>query len=67
MTVNTQEYRDSHGRNPKPSQYGLWIFAIERRGAFTTFSATGTYRDAVRAARAEAKLIGGASEIHVQS
>jgi hypothetical protein len=65
MTVNTSQYRDTHGHNPRPSQHGLWVFQIERRGAYTLFQTTATYRDAIREARAEAKMIGGATEIHV--
>lgn len=41
---------------------------IERRpGEYTDFQTTGTYRDALRDARSEAKQIGGASRIIVQS
>jgi hypothetical protein len=67
MTVNTSQYRAAHGRNPRPSQYGLWFFQIERRGAYTIFQTTATYKDAIRKAKAEAKTIGGATEIHVNS
>jgi len=66
MTITTSTYEGSHGRKPKLSQYGLWFFAITRRpGATTTFQTTATYRDAAKAAKAEAKLIGGASQITV--
>jgi hypothetical protein len=65
MTIRTENYRSSHGTNPKPSQRGLWVFLIERGGACTEFRATATYREASRLAKAEAKLIGGASAIHV--
>jgi len=66
MTITTSTYEGSHGRKPKLSQYGLWFFAITRRpGETTTFQTTATYRDAAKAAKAEAKLIGGASQITV--
>lgn len=65
MTINTDNYRSTHGRNPKPSQYGTWSFAIGRAGAYTPFMTTTTYREAIREARAEARMIGGASEIIV--
>jgi hypothetical protein len=65
MTVNTQLYRDSNGHNPKPSQRGMWVFGIERNGSVTTITATDTYCEALRRAKAEAKMIGGASAIHV--
>jgi hypothetical protein len=66
MTVNTSQYREAHGRNPRPSQHGLWMFQIERRGAYTLFQTTAAYRDAIREAKAEAKMIGGATEIIVE-
>ncbi len=69
MTITTSTYEGSHGRKPKLSEYGLWFFAITRRsGETTTFQTTATYRDAAKAAKAakaEAKLIGGASQITV--
>jgi hypothetical protein len=67
MTVNTSQFRAAHGHNPRPSQYGLWMFQIERRGAYTLFQTTATYKDAIREAKAEAKMIGGANEIIVES
>ena len=68
MTVSTSNYEELHGRKPKPSQHGHWTFMIERRpGEYTDFQTTGTYRDALRDAKAEAKQIGGASRITVQA
>jgi hypothetical protein len=68
MTVSTSNYEETHGSKPKPSQHGLWIFTIERRpGEYTDFQTSGTYRDALRDAKAEAKQIGGASHIIVQA
>jgi hypothetical protein len=67
MTVNTSQYLAAHGHNPRPSQYGLWMFMIERRGAYTTFQATATYREACRLAKAEARTIGGVTGIYVGS
>lgn len=66
MMVDTHNYRMSHGRGPMPSQRGLWMFTVVRRdGASTTISASGTYTEALRAAKAEARTIGGAETIHV--
>jgi len=43
------------------------MFLIERRqGEFTNHQATGTFSEAAKSARAEARLIGGASRIIVQ-
>ena len=68
MTVTTSNYEEMHGSKPKPSQHRLWTFTIERRpGEYTDFQTTATYRDALRDAKAEAKQIGGASRIIVQS
>ena len=68
MTIITETYQSVHGRKPSPSQRGMWFFIITRRpGETTTFQTTGTYIEASRAAKAEAKLIGGASKITVIS
>ena len=68
MIVTTSNYEETHGSKPKPSHHSLWTFMIERRpGEYTDFQTTGTYRDALRDAKAEAKQIGGASRIIVQS
>jgi hypothetical protein len=68
MTVTTSNYEETHGSKPKPCQHRLWTFTIERRpGEYTDFQTTATYRDALRDAKAEAKQIGGASRIIVQS
>jgi hypothetical protein len=65
MTVDTSLFRTEHGNGPKG--YGLWMFLIERRpGEFTTFQTTAKYPDAVKAAKAESRLIGGASRIITQ-
>jgi len=67
MRITTENYESTHGRKPRPSQSGLWVFLIERReGEFTEFRASGTYRDALRDAKAEARMIGGASLIIAQ-
>jgi hypothetical protein len=66
MTINTENYEATHGRKPKPSQYGAWIFSLCRDHASTSFTATGTYRDALRDAKAEAKQISGINLIVVQ-
>ena len=64
ITVETSRYEFSHGHKPRPSLYGWWWFAIERRpGEFTEFQTHATYRNALRQAKAEAKLIGGARRI----
>lgn len=67
MKVNTEHYRDSNGHNPKPSQSGLWMFMVVRSdGAGTMISKQGSYREALRAAKAEARTIGGAETIYPQ-
>jgi hypothetical protein len=64
MKVNTDNYREEHGQNPRPSQTGLWVFSIGGRpGEYTEFKYRGSYRTAVHEAKAEAKLIGRASSI----
>ena len=64
MRITTENYESTHGSKPQPSQSGLWVFLIERReGEFTEFRASGTYQDALRDAKAEARMIGGASLI----
>lgn len=66
MTVNTENYQATHGRKPSASrQPGLWVFIIRRGGSYTQVQKSGTYRDALRQARAEARTIGGAEEIIV--
>ena len=65
--VTIECYEETHGSKPKPSQSGNWVFLIERReGEFTEFRASGTYRDALRDAKAGARMIGGASLIIAQ-
>jgi hypothetical protein len=64
ITVTTSLYEGVHGHKPRPSVRAVWVFLIERRpGEFTEFQTTDTYRDALREAKAEAKLIGGARRI----
>lgn len=66
MTINSQNYQDANGRKPKG--YGAWSFLIGRRpGEYTEVSFAGTYSEACRQAKAEAKTIGGASSITLQS
>lgn len=66
MQIKTENYEFSHGRKPKPSQHGLWMFLIGGRpGESTEFATTATYREACREVKAEAKLIGRASSITV--
>jgi hypothetical protein len=65
MKVDTSVFRNESGHNPRG--YGLWFFTIERRpGEFTSFQITAKYADAVKAAKAEARQIGGASGITLQ-
>ena len=67
MTIATETYQGTHGCKPSPSQRGLWFFLIERRsGECTQIQTTGTYAEASRYAKEEAKMIGGASRIIVQ-
>ena len=62
--VTTECYEAHTGHKPRPSQTGIWDFMIQRReGEFTEFRANGSYRAALREAKAEAKLIGGATLI----
>ena len=66
MTICTREFENSHGRKPKPSQRGLWMFSIgDGRGAWTSFQANASYREALADAKAEARSIGRAAEIVV--
>lgn len=68
MAINTELYEASHGTKPsRNKEDGLWIFSIgDGRGAWTRFEHTGTWAEASKAARAEAKMIGRAREIVVQ-
>ena len=68
MTIVTSIYEAAHGRKPRPSQDQVWSFLITRRpGEATPFQTSGTYREATRAAQAEARMIGGASKITVMA
>ncbi len=68
MTIVTSIYEAAHGRKPRPSQDQVWSFLITRRpGEATTFQTSGTYREATRTVKAEAKTIGGASKIIVMT
>lgn len=62
MTVSTSLYESSHGH--KPRGRGLWAFLIERRpGEYTEFWSNGSYTEAIRACKVEARQIGGVSRI----
>jgi hypothetical protein len=62
MKIDTENYRDEHGKSPKG--HGAWAFLIGRRpGEFTQVTHSGTYAEACRFARSEAKMIGGSSSI----
>jgi hypothetical protein len=64
MRIETEQYEWSHGR--KPRGHGLWTFNVQRReGEWTELRASGSYAEACRVARAEAKGIGGASRMVV--
>jgi hypothetical protein len=66
MTIETRDFESSHGRKPRPGQQGCWVFSIgDGRGAWTTLTASGTYREALASAKAEARSIGRAAEIVV--
>ena len=68
MTIVTSIYETAHGRKPRPSQDSVWSFLITRRpGEAITFQTSGTYREAARAVKAEAKIVGGASKITVMA
>jgi uncharacterized protein YbjQ (UPF0145 family) len=68
MTVSTQNYSATYGHSPRPSQLGAWSFLIGgREGEYTEFQFTGTYREALRRVKAEAKTIGRASSITVNA
>jgi hypothetical protein len=56
MNIDRSLYQASHGKMPKG--YGLWMFALGRgRLGVTTFSFTGTFGDALAAAKRNAKSI----------
>lgn len=63
LTVDTEEYVLSHGRSPRG--IGLWMFMAHRNGAWTTIQAHGKYADALKAAKAEARTIGGCDTLIV--
>ena len=68
MIIGTSIYEEAHGSKPKPIQDGIWVFAITRRpGETTPFQTTTTYREAVKAVKAEAKTIGGVSKVTVRA
>lgn len=66
MRIETTDYEATYGRRPRGM--GLWAFGIQRRpGEWTEVYHTGTYTEAARHAKAEAKTIGGAYRIVVIS
>ena len=58
MTIctNIEPYFASHWRNPRGC--GLWAFTLHRGGSYTEFMAHGSYTEALRQAKAEAKQLG---------
>lgn len=51
MSVDTNLFRASHWREPKPSVEGDWCFTSTRAaGGRIEFTFNGSYRDAVKAA-----------------
>lgn len=66
LKVSSEIFRAVHGHRPRG--YGDWTFAIERnQGDYTCFRRIGQYADVLKAAKAEAKLIGGATRIIIDS
>jgi|tagenome__1003787_1003787.scaffolds.fasta_scaffold19414760_3 hypothetical protein len=64
MRIGTSNYEWTHGR--KPRGHGLWTFLVQRReGEWTELRASGSYVEACRAVKAEAKGIGGISKMVV--
>ena len=55
LRVDTHPYFSSHWRNPRGR--GLWAFTLHRGGSYTEFMAHGTYTEALRQAKAEAKQL----------
>lgn len=64
IKIDTTYYVRTFKRQPKPRDYGFWIFEMGGRGAWTTTSFTGYYRDAVKQARREAQAL-GCTMIHI--
>ena len=56
--IDTTAYSRNFGRNPRPNDYGLWIFFLGRNGSWTEFTWNGTYKVAASLAKAEGKQLG---------
>lgn len=67
MTIDTSHYIRSHGHKPRGGQnsLGLWMFTAVRNDACTTIEAHGTYADALKDAKSEARTIGGVETLIV--
>jgi hypothetical protein len=54
--IDTTAYSRNFGRNPRPNDYGLWMFFLGCNGS--TFTWNGTYKVAASLAKAEANKWG---------
>ncbi len=67
MKFNTEDYAETHGRNPKATDVAVWNFYLCRDDEMTEVSTQRPelYSYAKRFAFSEAKAVGGIVEIYV--